>query len=153
MNSTLLLHIVWLLTLSRILPVYIRCTHAAVQDRPSLKAVAIPQTTYRQADDRIDPLVKTLHELQRYAENGDIVSALQICAQMKKDGVRPDLRLYGYLCKIFADRALWPEVTALCHDAVAVGLTLDVTLYNWKLAVSLCFLSSLAEYLMSKLGQ
>lgn len=77
-----------------------------------------------------------MHGLQRYAQTGDIISALQICAQMKKDGVSPDLRLYGYLCTIFASKALWPEVIALCHDAVAVGLTLDVNMYNWKLAVS-----------------
>lgn len=55
---------------------------------------------------------------------------------MKKDGVSPDLRVYAYLCTIFASKALWPEVIALCHDAVAVGLTLDVTMYNWKLTVS-----------------
>ena len=111
--------------------------HPAVQDTPQPKQVyANPPTTFRRADDRIDPLIKTLHELQRYAENGDIISALQICAQIKKAGVRPDLRVYAYLCTIFARKALWPEVVALCHDAVAVGLTLDVTMYNWKLAVS-----------------
>jgi pentatricopeptide repeat protein len=101
---------------------------------------ANPPTTFRLADDRIDPLVKTLRELGRYAETGDIISALQICAQMKKDGVRPNLRVYEYLCKIFASKALWPEVTALCYDAVAVGLTLDITMYNWRLAVSRYFL-------------
>jgi hypothetical protein len=62
---------------------------------------------------------------------------------MKKDGVSPDLRVYGYLCTLFANKALWPEVAALCHDAVAVGLTLDVTMYNWKLAVSRCSLLAL----------
>ena len=120
---------------------HIRCIHTAIQDTPPPKLVA--QTTFRQADDRIDPLVKTLHDLQRYSDNGDIVSALQACARMKKDGVQPDLRIYAYLCKIFASRALWPEVTALCHDAVAVGLTLDINLYNWKLAVSGYFLIAL----------
>ena len=115
--------------------------HAAVQDPPRPKPVQ--QATFRQADDYIDPLVKTLHELQRYAENGDIISALQACARLKKDGVQPDLRVYGYLCKIFASRALWPEVTALCHDAVAVGLTLDINLYNWKLVVSGYFIIAL----------
>jgi len=139
-----------LLSLPRILPVHTRCTHTAVQGPSPLKP--IPQTTFRQADDRIDPLVKTLRELQRYAENGDIISALQACARMKKDSVQPDLRIYGYLCKIFASRALWPEVTALCHDAVAVGLTLGIALYNWKLAVG-GYLTSLSEYLTPKLGQ
>lgn len=71
---------------------------------------------------------------------------------MKKDGVSPDLRVYGYLCKIFASKALWPEVIALCHDAVAVGLTLDVTMYNWKLAVSR-YPPLPSEYLTPKIGQ
>jgi len=138
-NSTRFLHLLsyGYLTLTRILPAHIRCTHAAVQDPPPPKHVyANPPTTFRQADDRIDPLTKALHGLQRYAETGDIISTLQICAQIKKDGVSPDLRVYEYLCKIFANKALWPEVVALCHDAVAVGLKLDVSMFNWKLAVS-----------------
>ena len=111
--------------------------HPAVQDAPQpTQAYANPPTTFRLADDRINPLIKTLHKLQRYADTGDIISALQICAQMKKDGVSPDLRVYAFLCTVFASKALWQEVVALCHDAVAVGLTLNVTMYNWKLAVS-----------------
>ncbi|TFY66272.1 hypothetical protein EVG20_g4816 [Dentipellis fragilis] len=102
--------------------------------RPPSRSWQLPQTslTYL-SDGTVDPasqLAAYNVELDRLASRGMSVQVLRLLSDMKRVGVRPDLRTYNMLLSVLADTAMYNETLAVMEDMKAMGVRPDVQTYN-----------------------
>lgn len=82
------------------------------------------------------PTARFNMRLQERSAASDVITVMQIIAEMKEKGVPPDLMTYYYLTMALSSRLLHQETWAAFHDMVALGLRPDVQIFNNLIAVS-----------------
>ena len=74
--------------------------------------------------------------IQGFAEKGQVRQALDVCTEMKKNGVRPNRQTYSWLLHALSDRYMMhEECWAAFYDMKALGIEPDVQLFNHLLRV------------------
>jgi pentatricopeptide repeat protein len=85
------------------------------------------------------PLQRYNALISRLADKGDLVRALQLAQELKRNlietGQKPDLTTYEVLAKAFALHGLSREALQIVDDAKAEGINPDIGVWNQVLRV------------------
>ncbi|KAG6907662.1 hypothetical protein DXG01_007866 [Tephrocybe rancida] len=65
------------------------------------------------------------------AEQGRYADVLDIAANMKSEGIQPDLTTYSALMRAADRHRRWLDAWAILDDLLAVGLQPDITIFNY----------------------
>jgi pentatricopeptide repeat protein len=75
-------------------------------------------------------------ELGRHAAASRLQAVVRLCADMKADGVTPDVTTYHYLLRVLAEHGMHKECLATLEDMEAIGITPDLQAYHYTMQVS-----------------
>ena len=131
----------------------VRCAHQQArpnskwsrkpQGRPRTKPVTFgsqpsaPDAGLQSQFNRLTPLSKFNSRILDCCSRGRIAMALSICAEMKQEGVKPDLMTYKHIMRGLSAEKLPTETFAVFKDMQAAGFAPDQESYNIILTVSL----------------
>lgn len=89
-----------------------------------------------------NPIETLTQELERVADQGRVIAALQVCKEIQKRLVfgpqasrQPDIRVYKALMKAFASQGFVAECERTVDDMLEVGVGPDTGVYNLWLQV------------------